>query len=122
MENREIEIYFNNQNVIDQLLRQLEKDLSLEFDSLLCQLDKENLFQKLHNLILPIVEINIKQDYSNFMNKLYCIDVSEQKINQMLQNKSSSDYADIITDLILQKEMQKIITRLVYANWNNTSN
>jgi hypothetical protein len=122
MDNREIEIHFNNQKVIDQLLRQLEKDLALEFDSLHCQFEKENLFQKLHDLISPIVEKNIQQNFSNFMNTIYRIDVSEQKINHALQNKSSSDYAHVITELILQKEMQKIITRLVYANRNNTTN
>jgi len=122
MDNKEIEIYFNNQKVIDQLLRQLEKDLALDFDSLHCKFDKEKLFQKLHDLISPIVEKNLQLNYGNFINTLYRIDVSEQKINLLLQNKSTSDYTNVITELILQKEMQKIITRLVYANRNNTSN
>jgi len=122
MDNKEIEIYFNNQKVIDQLLRQLEKDLALDFDSLHCQFDKENLYQKLHDLISPIVEKNLQLNYGNFINTLYRIDVSEQKINLLLQNKSTSDYTNVITELILQKEMKKIITRLVYANRNNTSN
>ena len=122
MDKNEIEIYFNNQQVIDQLLRQLEKDLEIEINSLSCQFDEINLFNKLHDLILPVVEKNIQQNYGNFISKLYRIDVSEQKINDALKNKSSSDYADVITELILQKEMQKIITRLVYANRNNTPN
>ena len=122
MDKDEIEIYFNNQQVIDQLLRQLEKDLEIEINSLSCQFDEINLFNKLHDLILPVVEKNIQQNYGNFISKLYRIDVSEQKINDALKNKSSSDYADVITELILQKEMQKIITRLVYANRNNTPN
>ncbi len=122
MDNKEIEIYFNNQQVIDQLLRQLEKDLELELNSLYCQFENENLFKKLHDLILPFVEKNIQQNYGNFISKLYRIDVSEEKINLALQNKSTKDYANVITDLILQKEMQKIITRLVYANRNNIAN
>ncbi len=122
MDKDEIEIYFNNQQVIDHLLRQLEKDLEIENNSLTCQFENGNLFEKIHTLILPVVEKNIQQNYGNFISKLYRIDVSEQKISDALKNKSSSDYADVITKLILQKEMQKIITRLVYANRNNTSN
>ena len=122
MDKNEVEIYFNNQQVIDQLLRQLEKDLELEYNSLSCQFDNGNLFEKIHALILPVVEKNIQQNYGNFMNTLYRIDVSEEKMNHALQNKTSSDYASIITELILQKEMKKIITRLVYANRNNIAN
>lgn len=121
MDKDEIEIYFNNQQVIDQFLRQLEKDLEIENNSLSCQFDETNLFQKIHDLILPVVEKNMKHNYGNFISKLYRIDVSEQKISDALKNKSSLDYADV-TELILQKEMQKIITRLVYANRNNTTN
>lgn len=122
MDKDEIEIYFNNQQVIDHLLRQLEKDLEIENNSLSCQFENGNLFEKIHTLILPVVEKNIQQNYGNFISKLYRIDVSEQKISDALKNNSSSDYAVVITKLILQKEMQKIITRLVYANRNNTSN
>ena len=122
MDKQEIEIYFNNQQVIDQLLRQLEKDLELESNCLLCNSSEANIFDSIFKLLLPIVEKNIHQDYGKFMNTLYRIDVSEQKIKQSMLDKSSIEFPCVMTELILQKEMQKIIIRLVYANRNNSSN
>ena len=122
MDKQEIEIYFNNQQVIDQLLRQLEKDLELEQNCLFCNSSEANVFDSIFKLLLPIVEKNIHQDYGKFMNTLYRIDVSEQKIKQSMLDKSSIEFPCVMTELILQKEMQKIIIRLVYANRNNSSN
>jgi hypothetical protein len=122
MDKQEIEIYFNNQQVIDQLLRQVEKDLELESNCLLCNSSEANVFDSIFKLLLPIVEKNIHQDYGKFMNTLYRIDVSEQKIKQSMLDKSSIEFPCVMTELILQKEMQKIIIRLVYANRNNPSN
>jgi hypothetical protein len=122
MDKQEIEIYFNNQQVIDQLLRQVEKDLELEPNCLLCNSSEANVFDSIFKLLLPIVEKNIHQDYGKFMNTLYRIDVSEQKIKQSMLDKSSIEFPCVMTELILQKEMQKIIIRLVYANRNNPSN
>jgi hypothetical protein len=122
MNKQEIEIYFNNQQVIDQLLRQLEKDLELEPNCLFCNSSEANVFYSIFKLLLPFVEKNIHQDYGKFMNTLYRIDVSEQKIKQSMLDKSSTEFPSVMTELILQKEMQKIIIRLVYANRNNSSN
>ncbi len=53
----------------------------------------------------------IMHDFEKLVSILYRLDVSEKKINLLLQGFPSLDAADIITDLIIEREQEKIISR-----------
>jgi len=42
---------------------------------------------------------------------LYRIDVSEQKIKQLLENKSTSDAGEIIANAIIERQKEKMVSR-----------
>ncbi|WP_196885385.1 hypothetical protein [Aureivirga sp. CE67] len=100
------------ENLYEILVKQIIKDfqlvnvsISIENETSPEDLVKE-LYQTIHHLLI--------HDYTNYLNLLYRIDVSEKE----LKNSSSSDSIDSfckhICLLILKKEIQKIYFRKKY--------
>lgn len=59
------------------------------------------------------VKINdwIKNDFNKLIHVLYRIDVSETKINQLLKDNVAEDASDILADLVIERQLQKIAAR-----------
>lgn len=53
----------------------------------------------------------INNDFNKLIHVLYRIDVSESKINQLLRDNRSMYAADILADLIIERQLEKIRTR-----------
>ncbi len=73
----------------------------------------ENNFQKwLSN------EINylIVHDFDVLLLLLYRIDVHEEKVRKMLSEHNNEKASDIIADLILERQQQKMATRKLFAS------
>jgi len=92
----------------------INKDLQLDDeDALIIGEDKPdlNLFhQKLSLLIAYLME----HDMHRLLNAMYRLDVSENKFHDAMQSMSKEAAALRITDLVLEREMQKVKTRLHY--------
>lgn len=65
-------------------------------------------------------EINelITHDFEKLLSILYRIDVSEQRVRAMLIQETESNAGDIIADLLIEREKQKIITRAMFKQVN----
>ncbi len=90
------------------VLQQIDKDflqLNLEIDihgtEVIRQMQQE-------------VEKLLHNDSQRLMNLLYRIDISEKKIRDLHNNKPSMPERDVITFLIIQRELQKVIFRELY--------
>ena len=55
------------------------------------------------------------------MNVLYRIDVAENVINQELKNNNPSEFAAIITEIVLERELKKVVTRNYYKHQQKES-
>jgi len=53
----------------------------------------------------------IDQDFDALLQLLYRVDVSENKLRQMLASFPAADAAGIITNLLLERQLQKIRSR-----------
>ena len=53
------------------------------------------------------------------MGILYRIDVSEVVINQKLAESNPIQFAEIITELVLERELKKVVIRNYYKNQQN---
>ncbi|MBL4624156.1 MAG: hypothetical protein JKY42_03310 [Flavobacteriales bacterium] len=53
------------------------------------------------------------------MGILYRIDVGEDIINKKLTESDPSQFAEIITELVLERELKKVIIRNYYGNQQN---
>lgn len=53
----------------------------------------------------------ITHDFHKLVALLYRIDVNEKKLKQLLQERSGSDTGEMIAQLIVERQLQKIKTR-----------
>lgn len=60
------------------------------------------------------VNLLINEDFDALLQLLYRVDVSEAKLRAMLQNLAGTDAAEIITNLLLERQLQKIRSRAEY--------
>lgn len=122
MSELQIEQYFNNRRIIDATIRQLEKDFSLDEDSVQLKDYQGNLFEQLFEVVYPIINKLITNNYQQFLNTLYRIDVNELKLKQEMAKVDANQYSEVVTRLVLQKELQKVIIRNIYSTKNDITN
>lgn len=61
-----------------------------------------------------IINYLLEKDFQRLLNGLYRIDVSEKKVNEVLNQSAPDSIAKEISILILERELQKVETRLKY--------
>ncbi|WP_047548358.1 hypothetical protein [Psychroserpens sp. Hel_I_66] len=100
------------QNLYHKLIKQINKDF------LLANIDldfEENILPtSLKYLLHEVVFKLINEKFAEYLNLLYIIDVSEEKIKQ-LDGSDSLKLSDQVTFLILQREWQKVWYRNAYS-------
>lgn len=122
MSELQLEQYLNNRRIIDATMRQLEKDFSLDEDSVQLKDYQGNLFEALFDVVYPIINKLITNNYQQFLNTLYRIDVNELKLKQEMAKVDANQYSEVVTRLVLQKELQKVIIRNIYSTKNDITN
>jgi hypothetical protein len=91
----------------------IHKDLQLEEDEALIKdehLDLNTLHEKLSLLVAYLME----HDMHRLLNAMYRLDVSEIRFHEAMQSESKQEAAIRIADLIIEREMQKVKTRMHY--------
>jgi len=73
--------------------------------------DKQLLIEKVNALIIS--------DFEKLVSILYRLDVDEKKINTFLNQQSNKDAADIIVNLMLERELEKRRSRQKYSRRDN---
>ncbi len=61
-------------------------------------------------LVLQINDL-INNDFERLVSLLYRIDVSEKKLTTLLQENKTGNTAELIANLIIERQLQKIISR-----------
>lgn len=89
------------------------KDFSLEKDDLPESISK---IDELKTALRQIVTYLLDKDMSRLLLALYRIDVSETKVKLVLAEAEPEKIADSITDLIIERELQKVETRIKYSS------
>ena len=96
------------------LLTALQKELSLE---LYDQLNEKELQLRVQEKVNELIE----HDFGKLVNILYRIDVSDQKLKQLLESNDDKDAAAIIAGLIIERQMEKIKSRHDTRHFDNTN-
>lgn len=89
-----------NKDLVPMLRQSLEIDLS---DNISFDLLKEQLSSHINFLI--------QSDFQRLVSILYRVDVSESKLKQLLKDNPDADAANIIADLLIERQLQKIRSR-----------
>jgi hypothetical protein len=64
----------------------------------------------------------LQHNFQKLVSLLYRLDVSETKLRSLLDNNEGRDAADIITDLIIERQLQKIKSRQQFRQRDNNIN
>lgn len=92
----------------------LQKDLHLDEDEALISGDESVDLNTLHKKLSILVAYLMEKDMHRLLNAMYRLDVSEIKFHEAMQSMSREEAALRIADLIIEREMQKVKTRLHY--------
>ena len=95
-----------------ELIHILNAELNAELPQ---YISEENLLQRLSEFINHLIQTNFQQ----LVLILYRVDVSENKLKQLLQKDSDEDAAVIISKLIIEREIQKINSRNLFRHKND---
>ena len=78
-------------------------------------------FDLLKKRLSSHINFLIQSDFQKLVSILYRVDVNESKLKHLLKENQGFDAANIITDLIIERELQKIRSRQEYRNNENIS-
>lgn len=90
------------------LIQSLNKDLGVGLPE---DVSAKDLYQQL----LLYIENLINNNFSHLVYLLYRIDVNEEKLKAILRQNEGADAARVITDLIIQRQEQKIESRKAFG-------
>ena len=106
--------YKTRKEVLEKLIRQINKDLEINVT-----IEREeqgiDLYQSIIDKVAPVIEKLIRQGNGRVEQLLYKIDVSEKKVKETFNSTLETDPAVIFTHLIIERELQKVVFRMVYS-------
>jgi len=79
--------------------------------SLEIELPENISFEVLRERLSSHINFLIRTDFQKLVSILYRVDVNESKLKQLLKENPDADAANIISDLIIERQLQKIRSR-----------
>ncbi|MBS1730686.1 MAG: hypothetical protein JSS67_07895 [Bacteroidetes bacterium] len=79
--------------------------------------EDNSFFQLLNSYIQHLIQ----NDFPALVNLLYRIDISEKKLKDQLDNPENRDTSTTITTLIIERQIEKIKTRINYNKTDHES-
>lgn len=110
----ELTPYYNRQDLIEKVVAQLAKDFNWFNLTVTFTGNDLSPYQELFNQILPLVDDMLNDDYNKLQALLYRIDIDSDFLNRKLKEVAHADTDEVITDLIIKRELQKVIIREMY--------
>ncbi len=95
----------------------ISKDLRLEDHEALLAHDDVPDLGSIHRKLSLLVAYLMEHDMHRLVNAMYRLDVSEAKFNEAMESESKEEAAIRVADLIIEREMQKVKTRLHYKKY-----
>lgn len=80
---------------------------------------KGNDFSFNKQLIAERINELIQNDFQKLVSVLYRMDISEEKLKSLLKDNQGIDAGHIITDLMIERQLQKIKSRRQFSKRDN---
>jgi hypothetical protein len=97
----------------EQALQEISKELEIGLHVSDNSFAKQMVIQRINELIV--------NDFQKLVSILYRVDVSETKLKVLLKENATTDVAVIITELLIERQLQKIRSRRENKPNENTS-
>ncbi|MCX7743353.1 MAG: hypothetical protein N2167_02190 [Flavobacteriales bacterium] len=115
--NQSLSEFNNNRELVIGTIFQINKD----FASLGVNISESlqaNVYQVIFDTLRPLLEELYENQLEKFYGLMYTIDVDHSKIDKAFLKPTLSLAYDEITDLVIQREILKVATRIWYKNQN----
>jgi hypothetical protein len=100
----------NEKELLPSLAERLQKDFSLEKNSLPA-LDNVSIIRE--HLIKKVTEL-MGKNYKLFLNSLYRIDIDEIKVSEVINLKDKTIIPEKFADLIIERQLLRVKTQMLY--------
>ncbi len=103
--------HLSNLDLLNETANQIIKDFEMFGVEIKFSGNNFDAYEELFNQIEPHIKKLIDVNQSKFMAILYRIDLSDEQIKKAVHTNSSESFSEIVTDLILKRELQKVVIR-----------
>ncbi|MFC2176307.1 hypothetical protein ACFLR1_05000 [Bacteroidota bacterium] len=110
----DIERYMQSIELLTEVIAQINKDFQLNGFDVAFSGKGETAYAELTSELTPAIEYLLEKQPSRFWNLLYSIDLDESKVKKILFGTEQNSI-DQLTDLILKRELQKVVIRRFYT-------
>jgi hypothetical protein len=116
LKKEDLQKYHNDKESVRKTALQIMKDFagfgfSIEFPE-----DLRMAYDELFDQLSPVITEMIKTNISKLYSLLYCIDLNEAAIKKGVAEMKNLPLNDVITHLILERELKKVLTREYFSN------
>jgi hypothetical protein len=108
------ELHINNFKYIELSAAQICKDFDLDLSKIKFSGNPNFAFDELYYQVHPHIEDLLLRDKKGLYRALYRVDISDGKIASTLAAKKDKPASELITELVLKRTLQKVITRELY--------
>ena len=108
--------YINRLDLIKETADQIIKDFDMFGMQIKFSGNAYNAYEELFDQIEPHINNLIHSNQSKFMGILYRIDLSDELIKKAVKDNASESFSAIATDLIIKRELQKVVIRNYFKN------
>jgi hypothetical protein len=98
---------------LDKVRDLINKDLSTEEEGLMIPGGHPEL-NYLHEKLALVIGHLLRNNFEKLCNAMYRLDVSESKFQKVLTETDPSEISSRLADLVIEREMQKVVTRKMY--------
>ena len=107
-------VFSKRLDLLQQVVAQLTKDFQLSGFDIQFSGDETNAYQELTRQIEPLIANMLEFQNERFWTLLYSIDINEKQVREALFGENPNS-VQLLTDLILKRELQKVVIRNHYA-------
>jgi len=105
-----IQLYKRDQELLDALLQQVNKDFQAIEDQVF-EADEGLNWDRMMEVLEPLIDRLVNLDSERFFRLLYTIDVDEKKVKQILFGTHEHRTSWSLSVLILERELLKVATK-----------
>lgn len=110
---KNLSVYYSRPEIIRATAEQIAKDFEIFGEKIEFSGNAGTAYEELKSQILPVVTRMMRQNSGKFLSLLYRIDVSEKTVKE-LSGESPEKFEEIVTELIIERELKKVIIRKYY--------
>ncbi|HRG38868.1 MAG TPA: hypothetical protein PK289_10080 [Bacteroidia bacterium] len=107
-------VYINRLDLIKDTANQVIKDFDMFGLEIKFSGNAYNAYEELFDQIQPHIDKLINSNQQKFLGILYRIDISEEQVKKAVHDNLSEPFSHIITDLVIKRELQKVVIRKQY--------